>query len=92
MERTTTKSLVPFQPFKPGRNKLRHALTVSQVSDIGPVVLSDELVQVNLPVSGSGASTELGDDADCQAFCQYALFSEVYFELQGKIEWKITWV
>ena len=27
MERTTTSSLVPFQPFQPGRNKLRHALT-----------------------------------------------------------------
>ena len=26
MERTTTNSLVPFQPFQPGRNKLRHAL------------------------------------------------------------------
>ena len=28
MERTTTNRLVPFQPFQPGRNKLRHALTV----------------------------------------------------------------
>ena len=28
MERTTTNSLVPFQPFQPGRNKLRHALSV----------------------------------------------------------------
>ena len=27
MERTTTSSLVPFQPFQPGQNKLRHALT-----------------------------------------------------------------
>ena len=27
MERTTTSSLVPFQPFQPGRNKLRHALS-----------------------------------------------------------------
>ena len=26
MERTTTNSLVSFQPFQPGRNKLRHAL------------------------------------------------------------------
>ena len=26
MERTTTCSLVPFQPFQAGRNKLRHAL------------------------------------------------------------------
>ena len=26
MERTTTSSLVPFQPCQPGRNKLRHAL------------------------------------------------------------------
>ena len=25
MDRTTTSSLVPFQPFQPGRNKLRHA-------------------------------------------------------------------
>ena len=27
MERTITSSLVPFQPFQPGRNKLRHALS-----------------------------------------------------------------
>ena len=27
MERMTTSSLVPFQPFQPGRNKLRHALS-----------------------------------------------------------------
>ena len=26
MERTTTSSLVPFQPFHPGRNTFRHAL------------------------------------------------------------------
>ena len=26
MELTTTSNLVPFQPFQPGRNKLRHAL------------------------------------------------------------------
>ena len=32
MERTTTRSLVPFQPFQPGRNKLRHALTQPRVS------------------------------------------------------------
>ena len=27
MERTTMSSLVPFQPFLPDRNKLRHALS-----------------------------------------------------------------
>ena len=27
MERTTTSSLVPFQPFQPGRNMLIHALS-----------------------------------------------------------------
>ena len=31
MERTSTSSLVPFQPFQPGRNKLRHALSVLRV-------------------------------------------------------------
>ena len=30
MERTTTSSLVPFQLFQPGRNKLRHALRARQ--------------------------------------------------------------
>ena len=29
MERTTTSSLVPFQPFQSGRNKSRHALTAT---------------------------------------------------------------
>ena len=28
MERTATSSLVPFQPFQPGRNKLRHVLSL----------------------------------------------------------------
>ena len=28
IERTTTSSLVPFQPFQPGRNKLTHALNL----------------------------------------------------------------
>ena len=27
MERTTTSNLIPFQPFQPGRNKLRHAVS-----------------------------------------------------------------
>ena len=34
MERTTTNSLVPFQPFQPGRNKLRHALAVVFPGDL----------------------------------------------------------
>ena len=33
MERTATSSLVPFQPFQPGRNKLRHALSSRKPSN-----------------------------------------------------------
>ena len=32
MKRTTTSSLVPFQPFQPGRNKFRHDLTGTRES------------------------------------------------------------
>ena len=34
MERTTTNSLVPFQPFQPGRNKSRHALSTPGTYDV----------------------------------------------------------
>ena len=35
MERTTTSSLVPFQPFHPGRNKIGHALINTAFGTLG---------------------------------------------------------
>ena len=54
MERMTTSSLVPFQPFQPGRNKLRHALIGHNLLDR----YSDITSQLNRLANETHANTK----------------------------------
>ena len=47
LERTTTSSLVPFQPFQPGRNKLRHVLTQIRNTSALPGRYLDHQVRID---------------------------------------------